>query len=80
MFFRDTIKDLKVSDQRFFVLDCLVENLESILKQLQQLGLINQNFNYFLTNLDAHTENLEPYQYSGVNITGVSNKQLTNLY
>lgn len=60
-----------MSDQKFFVLDCQIENLENILKQLQQVGLMNENYNFFLTNLDAHTENLEPYQYSGVNITGV---------
>lgn len=40
--------------------------------QFQQVGLMNENYNYILTNLDAHTENLEPYQYSGANITGVS--------
>nr|CAH7717520.1 unnamed protein product [Callosobruchus chinensis] len=69
--YRTTLKKMKKSDQRFFVLDCSVDILQEVLSQLQQVGLMNDNYNYFITNLDAHTVDLSAYQYGGTNITGI---------
>ncbi|KAG5882513.1 hypothetical protein JTB14_033314 [Gonioctena quinquepunctata] len=69
--YRATIKDLKNSGQKSIVLDCRIEHLNEVLTQLQQAGVMNENFNYFITNLDAHTEDLLPFMYSNANITGI---------
>lgn len=37
--------------------------------QAQQIGLLVDTYQIILTNLDAHTIDLEPYQYGGANIT-----------
>lgn len=34
-----------------------------------QVGLMTKHYRWIITNLDAHSINLEPYQYSGANIT-----------
>lgn len=38
-------------------------------KQAQQIGLLVDKYHFIITNLDAHTIDLEPFQYSGANIT-----------
>ncbi|XP_072382958.1 glutamate receptor ionotropic, kainate 1-like isoform X2 [Diabrotica undecimpunctata] len=69
--YRETMKALKLTGQKYFIIDCHIDNLYEVLSQLQQAGLMNENFNLFLTNLDAHTVNLTPFQYSNANITGI---------
>nr|CAI5834720.1 unnamed protein product [Callosobruchus analis] len=39
--YRTTLKKMKKSDQRFFVLDCSVDILQEVLSQLQQIRLVN---------------------------------------
>lgn len=39
--------------------------------QAQQVGLMSDQHQIIITSLDMHTIDLEPYQYSGTNITGV---------
>lgn len=63
---------MKNSGTTHYVLDCSLETLEVVLVQALQVGLINENYNYIITNLDVQTLNLEPYQYGGSNITGVN--------
>lgn len=53
------------------MLDCPIWHLKILLTQLQQVGLLTAEYNYFLTNMDAHTEDLTPFQYSDAVITGV---------
>ncbi|XP_074025580.1 glutamate receptor ionotropic, kainate 2 isoform X1 [Leptinotarsa decemlineata] len=69
--YRSTIKDLKNSGESYIVLDCEINHLIEILTQLQQAGIMNERFHYFITNLDAHTEDLSPFMYSNANITGI---------
>ncbi|XP_050501476.1 glutamate receptor ionotropic, kainate 1-like isoform X3 [Diabrotica virgifera virgifera] len=69
--YRETMKTLKLTGQQYFIIDCHIDNLYEVMSQLQQAGLMNENFNLFLTNLDAHTVNLTPFQYSNANITGI---------
>lgn len=53
------------------VIDCSYEILPTVLQHAQQVGLMLQKYNILVTNLDFQTLDLEPYQYSGVNVTGV---------
>ncbi|CAH1176212.1 unnamed protein product [Phaedon cochleariae] len=69
--YRTTIKSLKMSGQQYIVLDSHIQHLGEILKQLQQAGMINENFHYFITNLDTHTEDLTPFMFSNVKMTGI---------
>lgn len=73
--FRPVLKKAWRADEKFFILDCHIENLEEILKQAQQIGLMTHEHHYIITNLDMHTVELNPYQYSETNITGVSIKK-----
>ncbi|CAG9860598.1 unnamed protein product [Phyllotreta striolata] len=69
--FRDTMRDLKKTQQKSVVIDCHIDSLFQVLTQLQQAGLMNEQYSYFITNLDTHTENLMPFKYSNANITGI---------
>lgn len=70
--YRGTLVRMKNSGTKRYVLDCSLETLEVFLVQALQVGLVNENYNYLITNLDVQTLNLEPYQYGGSNITGVN--------
>lgn len=70
--YRPVLKEVKASGQTAYLLDCHIDHLKEILSQIQQVGLINSDFKYFITNLDAHTEDLSAFQYAEANITGVS--------
>ncbi|XP_018563905.1 glutamate receptor ionotropic, kainate 2-like [Anoplophora glabripennis] len=69
--YRTVLKDVKLSGQKYFVVDCEIEHLKEVLLQFQQVGLMNQDYHYFITNLDAHTEDLMPFLYAESNITGI---------
>lgn len=53
------------------IIDCNINTLRDALAQAQQIGVMGKNFNYIITNLDFHTLDLEPYRYSGTNMTGL---------
>lgn len=65
--FRQILLD-KVSN---IIIDCSIEKLQEALRQAQQIGALGKDFNYIVTNLDFHTLDLEPYRYSGTNMTGL---------
>lgn len=67
--FRPTLQDVRDSDDTNIILDCSSESMPIILRQAMQVGLMTKNYRWILTNLDAHSVDLEPFQYSGVNIT-----------
>lgn len=68
--FRPTLQNVRDSEDRNIILDCSTESLPIILRQAMEVGLMTKDYSWILTNLDAHSVDLEPYQYSGVNITG----------
>lgn len=70
--YRPMLARMKKSGETHFVVDCGIETLELFLEQAQQVGLFAEERNFIFTNLDLHTLNLEPYQYTGANITGVN--------
>lgn len=67
--FRPTLQNVRDTNDRNIILDCSTESLPIILRQAMQVGLLTKEYSWILTNLDAHSVDLEPYQYSGVNIT-----------
>lgn len=76
--FRPALKEVWRSGQTNFILDCSTENLNDILQQAQQVGLLTNQYNYIILNLDLHTIDLGPYLHSETNITGVS--EAKNIY
>ncbi|XP_017769340.1 PREDICTED: glutamate receptor ionotropic, kainate 2-like [Nicrophorus vespilloides] len=69
--YRPVLKEVWKSGETHFVLDSTIEHLEEILRQAQQVGLMTNLHNYIITNMDMHTIDLNPYQYSETNITGI---------
>ncbi|XP_055300709.1 glutamate receptor ionotropic, kainate 2-like isoform X1 [Sitodiplosis mosellana] len=67
--YRSVLREVKLSSDVCIVVECSIENLGEILKQAQQIGLMVDKYHFIITNLDAHTIDLEPFQYSGANIT-----------
>lgn len=75
---RTALQETKQSGQKYFVVDCQIDHLKEVLLQFQQVGLMNQDYHYFITNLDAHTEDLTPFLYAETNITGVNTYYMFN--
>lgn len=94
--YRAVLRDVKMSSDVCIIIECSIDSLSEILKQVQslhnsikcnkiyvndffvveleqaqQIGLLVDKYQIILTNLDAHTINLEPYQYGGANITTI---------
>ncbi|XP_029164967.1 glutamate receptor ionotropic, kainate 2-like [Nylanderia fulva] len=69
--FRQTMKEVKKSDYKNIIIDCSYDILASVLEQAQQIGILSEKYKVIVTSLDLQTLDLEPYKYSGVNLTGV---------
>lgn len=69
--YRNILKRVKDSGDKHIIIDCSLDMLPEVLKQAQQVGLLTEAHQFIITNLDMHTLDLEPYQYSGTNITGI---------
>ncbi|XP_055615442.1 glutamate receptor ionotropic, kainate 2 isoform X2 [Toxorhynchites rutilus septentrionalis] len=69
--YRPVLRRVKQSDDKRIILACSIEAMPEVLKQAQQVGLMTDHHQIIITSLDLHTIDLEPYQYSGTNITGV---------
>ena len=65
------LRRVKLSEDNNFILACSIESLPEILKQAQQVGILVDHYQVIITSLDLHIIDLEPYRYSGVNITGI---------
>lgn len=76
--YRSVLRRVKLSNDFNIVIDCSVKVLPEVLKQAQQVGLLTDKHSIFITSLDLHTLNLEPYQYSGTNMTGIRLVDPTN--
>ncbi|CAG9562717.1 unnamed protein product [Danaus chrysippus] len=68
--YRDTLISCRKSGQVNFVVDCPSSNLEQILQQAQQVGLMADEHSYIFVSPDLFTINLDRYRYGGVNMTG----------
>jgi glutamate receptor, ionotropic, invertebrate len=68
--YRPQLRRVKQSGDTNIVLCSSIDSLPEILKQAQQVGLMTDEHQFIVTSLDMHTIDLEPFQYSGTNITG----------
>lgn len=68
--YRPQLRRVKLSEDKNIILCCSIDALPEILKQAQQVGLMTDQHQFIITSLDMHTIDLEPFQYSGTNITG----------
>lgn len=67
--FRSILRRVKLSSDTRIIIECSIDSLAEILKQAQQVGLLIEKYEFIITNLDAHTIDLEPFQYSDASIT-----------
>ncbi|XP_061943148.1 glutamate receptor ionotropic, kainate 2-like isoform X5 [Apis cerana] len=69
--YRKVMKEIKDAEFENIIIDCSIDILEEVLRQAQQVGIMSEKNKIIVTSLDLQTIDLEPYQYSGVNFTGV---------
>ncbi|KAK4883093.1 hypothetical protein RN001_006412 [Aquatica leii] len=68
---RRLFMEMKQSGDKHYVIDCSINNLSDVLQQAQQVGIMTDEYYFFITSLDMSTIDLTPYQYSGATITGI---------
>ncbi|XP_043279384.1 glutamate receptor ionotropic, kainate 3-like isoform X2 [Venturia canescens] len=68
--YRDVLIEIRKTEVLNVVIDCSSEILEQVLREALQVGILSHRHRVIVNNLDLHTIDLEPYQYSGVNFTG----------
>ncbi|CAL7945896.1 unnamed protein product [Xylocopa violacea] len=69
--YRGVMREIKEAEIENIVIDCSIDILETVLQQAQQVGIMSEKNRIIVTSLDLQTIDLEPYQFSGVNFTGV---------
>ncbi|KAM8835682.1 glutamate receptor ionotropic, kainate 1 isoform 2-T2 [Synchiropus picturatus] len=67
---RPLLKELKKDKEFFIIFDCSYRTASELLKQLSSMGMMTEYYHFFFTTLDLFALDLEPYRYSGVNMTG----------
>ncbi|XP_077198625.1 glutamate receptor ionotropic, kainate 1 isoform X8 [Paroedura picta] len=67
---RPLLKEMKKAKEFYVIFDCSHETAAEILKQILSMGMMTEYYHYFFTTLDLFALDLEPYRYSGVNMTG----------
>uniref|UniRef100_A0A8C4UY87 Glutamate receptor n=1 Tax=Falco tinnunculus TaxID=100819 RepID=A0A8C4UY87_FALTI len=67
---RPLLKEMKRGKEFYVIFDCSHETAAEILKQILSMGMMTEYYHYFFTTLDLFALDLEPYRYSGVNMTG----------
>ncbi|XP_077361990.1 glutamate receptor ionotropic, kainate 1-like isoform X1 [Festucalex cinctus] len=67
---RPLLKELKKDKEFFILFDCSYSMASELLKQLSSMGMMTEYYHFFFTTLDLFALDLEPYRYSGVNMTG----------
>ncbi|XP_063812491.1 glutamate receptor ionotropic, kainate 1 isoform X1 [Pseudophryne corroboree] len=67
---RPLLKEMKKAQEFYVIFDCSHETAADILKQILSMGMMTEYYHYFFTTMDLFALDLEPYRYSGVNMTG----------
>lgn len=70
--FRPALLGLKRSKWTEVIIDCSLKSLPLVLEQALQVGIMADEYSYFITNLDLYTLDMFPYSHGGANLTGVS--------
>ncbi|XP_024122285.1 glutamate receptor ionotropic, kainate 1 isoform X2 [Oryzias melastigma] len=68
---RPLLKELKKDKEFFIIFDCSYRMASELLMQLSSMGMMTEYYHFFFTTLDLFALDLEPYRYSGVNMTGL---------
>ncbi|NXW94617.1 GRIK1 protein, partial [Alopecoenas beccarii] len=81
---RPLLKEMKKGKEFYVIFDCSHETAAEILKQILSMGMMTEYYHYFFTTLDLFALDLEPYRYSGVNMTGfrllnIENPQVSSI-
>ncbi|XP_029165094.1 glutamate receptor ionotropic, kainate 2-like isoform X2 [Nylanderia fulva] len=69
--YRRAMQEIKASEIENIIIDCSYDILSDVLTQAQQVGILSDKNQVIVTSLDLQTLDLKPYQYSGVNFTGL---------
>ena len=69
--YRPLLKEIKKSGETRIVLDCDFDKVQDILRQADEIGLINDYHAYIITNLDVERLDLSDLKFNNVNITGL---------
>uniref|UniRef100_A0A674PBD7 Glutamate receptor n=1 Tax=Takifugu rubripes TaxID=31033 RepID=A0A674PBD7_TAKRU len=64
------LKEMKRGKEFHIIFDCSHEMAAGILKQALAMGMMTEYYHYIFTTLDLFALDVEPYRYSGVNMTG----------
>ncbi|KAL2096616.1 hypothetical protein ACEWY4_008764 [Coilia grayii] len=67
---RPLLKEMKKGKEFYVIFDCSYHSSAYVLKQLLSMGMMTEYYHFFFTSLDLFALDLEPYRYSGVNMTG----------
>ncbi|XP_075058941.1 glutamate receptor ionotropic, kainate 2 isoform X2 [Mixophyes fleayi] len=64
------LKEMKRGKEFHVIFDCSHDMAAGILKQALAMGMMTEYYHYIFTTLDLFALDVEPYRYSGVNMTG----------
>uniref|UniRef100_A0AAQ6A1F1 Glutamate receptor n=1 Tax=Amphiprion ocellaris TaxID=80972 RepID=A0AAQ6A1F1_AMPOC len=67
---RPLLKEMKKGKEFYVIFDCSYQTSADVLKQILSMGMMTEYYHFFFTTLDLFALDLEPYRYSGVNMTG----------
>ncbi|XP_077159510.1 glutamate receptor ionotropic, kainate 2 isoform X6 [Paroedura picta] len=78
------LKEMKRGKEFHVIFDCSHEMAAGILKQALAMGMMTEYYHYIFTTLDLFALDVEPYRYSGVNMTGfrilnIENSQVASI-
>lgn len=69
--YRNVLRRVKKTLNTKIILECSIDILPEVLRQAQQVGLLTEHHHFIVTSFDFHTIDIEPFQYSGTNFTGI---------
>ena len=65
------LREVKQSGSGQILVDVKFENIRTVLKQAQAVGMMTSYYDYLITSLDLHSVDLEDFKYGGTNITAL---------
>ncbi|XP_062391832.1 glutamate receptor ionotropic, kainate 1 [Sardina pilchardus] len=75
---RPLLKEMKKGKEFFIIFDCTYQMAAELLKQLMSMGMMTEYYHFFFTTLDLFALDLEPYRFTGVNMTAFRMLNLDN--
>lgn len=69
--YKSVLRRIRKSEDSRIVVVGSTTGVAELLRQAQQVGIMNEDYTYIVGNLNLHTFDLEEYKYSEANITGI---------